>query len=168
VALSIQRQARSPQEASLILRAEAICPARSEVVAARRFPAREEDPPESECLWWYYRFDGIRIAYAITGEAVDYYAARIAEFRASDFTSTAGIHMNLAGLEYRASVSHQARFEHAGRVFVDVDVVELSLGWSQFCGAECAMGFGATRWVVFPAQGEPVVLGNEATPYIVS
>ncbi len=166
--MSIRRQARSAQGASLILRAEAICPARAEVVAARRFPAREEDPPESECLWWYSGFDGIHIAYAITGEAVDYYAARVAEFRAGDFTSTAGIRMSRVELEYRASVSHEARFERDGQVFEDVDVVELQLGWSQYCGPECAMGFHATRWVVFPAEGAPVVLGNEATPYIVS
>jgi hypothetical protein len=77
--------------------------------------------------------------------------------------------MTQASLKYEASVESAERFEFGDRMYENVRVVRLSLGWYQFCGSECAMGFQKERVVVFGADGavQAVLLDGE-TPYIVS
>jgi len=156
--VQVRRSFATEAEAELIRRAEAERPVRDVPGAVGAGQA-----------WWFHDFDGVRIAWAVTDGALQYYVALVAAFRAADFSTTHGLAMTQASVKYEASVESAARFEFGDRVFENVRLVRLSLGWSQYCGGECAMGFHKERVVVFGADGavQAVLLDGEAA-YIVS
>lgn len=168
--IEIARSFEDERQACLILEAEAAWPERQEILdligdGQKQAWAGVTDEP----LWWFRTFDGVRIPYAITEACLPYYLGLIEAFMAGDFSQAGGIAMKKAKLEYSASVEHHETFTHEKRTFQDVDVVSLSLHWFQFCGGECAMGFGKERIVVFgPDGGVLAVFGDGETPYIVS
>jgi hypothetical protein len=169
--LEISRSYGKEHEALLIREAEAAHPARQDVIALAGDAAAQEragigpgDDP-----WWYMTFDGVRIPYAITDDAVVYYTGALEAFRHGDFSPSLGIEMKKAKLAYRASVSLEESYEREGRTFTGVYVVRMSLEWSQFCGPECAMGFAKERVVVLDGDGDVLaVFGDGETPHIVS
>jgi len=169
--LDIARSYGTQVEADLVVRAEAEMPPRASVIAAIGDPAKQAQAGvvEGEGLWWLATFDGIRIPYAITDAALVYYTQVLDAFRHGDFEPSKGIVMQKASLSYTASVRHEESVEIEGRSFEGVDVVTMSLSWSQYCGGECAMGFHKERTVVFDAAGGVVaVFGDGETPYLVS
>ena len=160
LSVHIVRDVAGPQQAALLRAAEALDPPREDVlalIASRpRFSVREV-PPDGP-LWWFSAFDGVRIAYAVTDDALAYYAAMAKAFADGDFSATSGIEMTKGGLQYEAGVTHEERLERDGRSFENVDVVRMTLRWFQYCGGECAMGFSKERVVVFDASGEVLAL----------
>jgi hypothetical protein len=168
--LEIRREYEGDGQAELIRRAESEQPPRKAVLALIGDKASQKRVGVGEePLWWFQTFDGIRIPYAITQEALLYYVQVMEAFREGDFVPSKGVAMKKAILEYSASVSHHDAFEHSGRILEKVDVVHMSLSWSQYCGGECAMAFHKERIVVFGKGGQvqAVFLDGE-TPYIVS
>jgi len=168
--IEIARTFEDGEQACLIGEAEAVWPERQEILDLIGDETKQQHAGVTdEPLWWFRTFDGVRIPYAITGAALPYYLGVIESFMAGDFSQAGGITMKKAKLEYAAVVEHHETFTHEGRTFQDVDVVSLSLHWFQFCGGECAMGFGKERVVVFgPDGGVLAVFGDGETPYIVS
>lgn len=168
--LEIRREYEGDGQAELIRRAEAEQPPTKAVLALIGDEVSQKRVGVGdEPLWWFQTFDGIRIPYAITQEALVYYVQVMEAFGEGDFGPSKGVAMKKATLEYSASVEHHDTFEHSGRIFKEVDVVKMSLSWSQYCGGECAMAFHKERTVVFGAGGkiQAVFLDGE-TPYIVS
>jgi len=171
LSVRIVRDVAGPEQAALLRAAEALDPPREDVlalIASRpRFVVR--DAPPDGPLWWVSAFDGVRIAYAVTDDALAYYAATARAFADGDFSATAGIEMTMGGLQYEASVGHEERFERDGRSFENVDVVRMTLRWFQYCGGECAMGFEKERVVVFDASGVMLaVFGDGMVDVLVS
>jgi hypothetical protein len=123
----------------------------------------------SEPLWWYQTFDGIRIPWAVTSDAVQYYLDVIMAFRDGNFSDTLGITMKKAYFGYEVSVNYLPKLQVGGLTVENVHMVTMKLSWSQFCGPECAMGFFKTRDVVFDSSGTLLFIsGDGATDYIVS
>jgi hypothetical protein len=154
---SILRQADGALEASLLARAEAVYPPRDSVLAVAWDPAQV---PEMG-YWYLGDFDGVRIPYAVTGDAVAYYSELIDAWKASEQPPF----FLQASLEYRAAVSfHEAyTFEETdprtgeplpSESFERVYVAEMSLEWYQYCGDLCAMWIDHERIVVFDEAGE--------------
>jgi hypothetical protein len=168
--IEIARTFEDGEQACLIGEAEAVWPERQEILDLIGDETKQQHAGVTdEPLWWFRTFDGVRIPYAITGAALPYYLGVIEAFMAGDFSPAGGIVMKKTTLKYSAEVEHLESFSHEGRTFQDVDVVSLSLSWSQYCGGECAMGFGKERVVVFgPDGGVLAVFGDGETPYIVS
>ncbi len=168
--IEIVRTFESGDQACLIGEAEAAWPERQEILDLIGDEKKQEHAGVTDGpLWWFRTFDGVRIPYAITEATLPYYLGLIEAFMAGDFSQAGGITMKKATLKYSASVQHHESFAHEGRTFQDVDVVSLSLSWLQYCGGECAMGFGKERIVVFgPDGGILAVFGDGETPYIVS
>lgn len=152
----IERVAKNNFEASLIEKAEKYYPARENVVAVT-------DPrievPETK-YWYFYSFDGVRVPYAVTRDAVDYYSDLIDEFNANK----KDVFFISAELNYKATVQFFEKFTSPAansmgeqaepELFSSVYVVELDLNWLQYCGSLCAMGFNKKRIVVFNPSGE--------------
>ncbi|MEM9998231.1 MAG: hypothetical protein AAF809_11070 [Bacteroidota bacterium] len=153
---SIVREAASGFEATLLAQAEATYPSRDSVVAAAQDPSFV---PETE-YWYYSRFDGVNIPYAITGDAVTYYADLIDALEAGEELQS----LTIAELDYQARVSFREAYTFEGpdpltleplppESFERVYVVEMSLAWSQYCGPLCAMWIDHERVVVFDEAG---------------
>lgn len=169
--MEIRRTFQGDEEALLIQRAEAAVPPREDVLVLIGDAKKQERAGvnDEEPLWWFVTFDGVRIPYAITADALVFYHTTFEAFRGGDFSISHDIVMKKVTFIYEASVSREDRFEHEEEVFEDVHVVRMSLKWSQYCGGECAMGFYKERIVVFDAGGEILaVLLDGETPYVVS
>ena len=168
--IEIARTFEEGEQACLIGEAEAVWPRRQEILDLIGDEKKQEHAGVTdEPLWWFRTFDRVRIPYAITEAALPYYLGVIEAFMDGDFSQAGGITMKKATLKYSAAVEHHGSYSHEGQTFADVDVVSLSLSWFQFCGGECAMGFGKERVVVFgPDGGVLAVFGDGETPYIVS
>ena len=128
---------------------------------------RAPTPSSDEPLWWYAAFDGVRIPWAVTGDAVRYYVGLSEDIAAG--RSPLSVSMKSTRLVYTAEVTRPEVFERDGKRFEGAAVVRLGLSWQQYCGDLCAMRFQAERWVVFdPAGAVLAVFGDGPTSYLVS
>ncbi|MEM1127970.1 MAG: hypothetical protein AAGI71_15080 [Bacteroidota bacterium] len=155
---SIVREATSHVEADLIAQAEAVYPPRDSVLAHVP-PERHDRIPETG-YWYLDSFDGVRIPYALTGDAVTYYSDLIDALEAGEQLPF----LTEASLEYRATASFRETYTFDGQdpltlealpsvSFERVHVVEMSLAWYQYCGPVCAMWINHSRIVVFDEAG---------------
>lgn len=147
---SVTRTAKDTGEKKLIAAAEAQLPDHAGVLKA----ADPEQKPAGERLWWYgTTFGEIRVPYAITGEAVDYYAELIGKFGKQEFK---GYAEPQSSLRYTASVASHPTLELDGKTFTNVRVVSMTLRFSATNCTGQSMGFDFTkeRKVVFDAEGK--------------
>jgi hypothetical protein len=154
-AAEILRRHTGPHERRLLQIAESAYPRRDSVVQAVR-SAHFKLPavPDDSLLWWYSSFDRIRIPYAITQEAVQYYLMKTEAFRrGEDLEVAPSRDMERTSFSYTATVQRHDVFEMTGWTFEDVYVVELRLKWSNDCGPNCGLWINKARTVVLTADG---------------
>jgi hypothetical protein len=147
--ITIVRNASDAAGRQLIARAEGLQPDRGELAKA----SGDVPLPRDGKVWWCREQFGIRIPYAVTGDAVTYYAGLVAGYGKTPMKRYAE---PSSALKYTAAVKRQERFELDGKNWQNVDVVTLKLEFRQaFCasGTE-AFGFTKERTVVFDAQGK--------------
>ena len=106
--------------------------------------------PKEGNLWWYQEQLGLRIPYAITGDAVTYYSGIVAEYAKKGFKSYA---KPSSRLNYQASVQFHEEFKLDGKTFKGVNVVTMELTFSANFTAEATSGmsFEKKRIVVLDA-----------------
>ena len=134
---------------ALIARAEGLQPDRVELAKA----AGDVPLPPKGKVWWFREQFGIRLPYAVTGDAVTYYTGLVTGYGKTRMKRYAE---PSSALKYTAGVTRHERFELDGKSWQNVDVVTLKLEFRQsFCatGTE-AFGFTKERTVVFDAQGK--------------
>ena len=160
----IERDAKDAKFQALIEKAESLYPLPEKVLVAARKPL---GPAKGELLWWCKDFDGIRIPFAVTANAVVYYQNALQEFGKGDFSRSHGIKMLTASLGYSATAKDYDEWEYTDETtrkkekFTKVSVVLLVLRWSQYCGNLCAMGFGKQRFVVFDPNGNVLAIRGD-------
>lgn len=162
---SIERISEDDFEASLIEKAENYYPPREEVAGAAR-PWLEV--PESG-YWYYDSFDGVKIPYCITKEAIEYYSGLIDRFNADKD----GTFFLAAEFNYKAEVKFFENYtspatdsegiETEQQTFSSVYVVLMQLKWSDYCGSLCAMWIDKKREVVFSAEGDLLAVFLDGT-----
>lgn len=169
--MQIFRKFDGAQQEKLLRVAEAIYPARANVLAAgkkMRGTLSATDKTTKD-LWWWNDFDGVRLPYAITTSAVVYYRQKIREFRGGDFKATRGIKMFSANMKYVSDIKYHVDFTQGKRKFRGVYVVKMQLIWEQTCGSVCGMYFNRERTVVLSKNGNVLaVSGDGAESVIVS
>jgi hypothetical protein len=167
---TIKREFKNADEEALIKAGEAVIPDRAEVLKAMRKPDLDsKEAGEAKNLWWHATFDQVRVPYAITSDAIQYYSGLIDAFRKGDFSGSAKIKMLKANMNYVAKAEMQEEYEIEGKKFSAVYVVTLELSWSQYCGSTCAMGFQKKRVVVFDKTKKLLgVFLDGKTPFYVS
>jgi len=159
---SIERNAATPEEENLIAIAEAVYPPREDVIEAYCGSPEHLDPDEP--LWWYCGFDGVRIPYAITGDAVDYYSDLVHEWRDEAATShPLTVFWLRCNFEYGADIEYYETYESREETFSDVYVVMMRLHWSAYCGPVCAHAFDKYRIVVLTPEGEVLAIFGDGT-----
>lgn len=166
----IQRIARDSLDAFLIAVAESHYPSRDSVEAVIGRKAREgfERPPMDEPVWWYTTFDRIRIPFAITGAAVEYYREVLRANREGRDFPEGGVHNVVVDLSYRAEVEHHPVFRKEGLEFTDVYVVSMDFSWSNVCGILCALSIWRRQQTVLTDTGRVLYVFGWRTGYIVS
>jgi hypothetical protein len=153
---SITRVFSNEFEEQLLKKAESIYPPRDSVLAIGKIIKIDSIP---ETGYWFYRtIDGIKIPYAITTEAVNYYSNKIEELY-NDSTSSI----------YNAKFTYKAEIKFYETFKIDVDrissaikqpynannvyVVEMSMEWHHSCGNLCGLAIWLKRVVVFDSKG---------------
>jgi len=154
--VTIRREAKDDTERRLIATAEAAPPPADDV----RKAAGEATLPDTEKLWWYKEELGLRIPYAITGDAVAYYTNLVKTYAKQTFNRYVA---PSSAVEYQAGVKAHAEFTHDGKSFRDVRVVTLKLTFTQnFCatGTE-GMSFTKERVVILDATGKVLHIAGD-------
>lgn len=160
----VTREAANDDSRRLIAAAEAAQPPRTGVQKA----AGDAKLPEKGPLWWYKEELGLRIPYALTGEAVTYFTSLVKKYGRESFTRYTE---PSSRLEYSATVATHDSFSHEQSSFANVRVVTLKLKFSQnFCatGTE-GLAFEKERSVVFDADGKILLIigdGPTETPIL--
>ena len=106
-------------------------------------------------------FDGVRIPYAITGDALRYYRDVTLAFRAGDFSRFNNLAMQESSLDYLAQIERHELYKAEGREFPNATVVTMKLDWSQNCGTECALHLQKQRVVVFDDSGTVIAVFHD-------
>lgn len=138
--------------------AEAAPPASGDASGPRSEVPRRE--------WWCSDIDGVRIAEAITSDAVAYYLALSEAFRKGHFRSIGVVPMSSSLLAYEARSEWRDSFVADGVEHRDVHVVTMSLEWSDCCGELCAMRFKKFRTVVVGSGGQVIVVTGDGPPEV--
>jgi hypothetical protein len=184
---TITRIFGSDTEAALLAIAEMYVPANPELASLIQdcvdLGNCDSEDPDDENLWWYDSFDGVRIPYAVTSDAVDYYADLVAQWQVDPSTSWGG-EWTSSNLQYVGVIEYADAVEIGGEQFDDVYVVDMNLSWSAVCGSLSAYGFDKMRTIILslgahgfdkmrtvilsPAGDILRVYGDGVTPFWVS
>ncbi len=147
--VEIRREAANAVQEKMIAAAEAAIP---DEEALRQAVDGDKPLAKDEVQWWHEEKLGIRIPFAVTGDAVAYYQKLVEGYGRQSFKRYM---QPTSKLEYHAKATFHADFEHGGRTFKDVHVVTLKLGFSQAFAATAteAMEFEKRRTVILDANG---------------
>ena len=174
--IDIDRQYRGDRERELLEMAESLLPDPEVIAAAADSALEGHDDPAGNWRrmyenaasipgdrWWWIRYDGVLLPFALTGPTVVHYMERVRELAAIP---------NPFIREGEYTPPHRAWLEYDAVVVPTRDgghIVELTMEWSFWCGRLCALGFTHTRTVEFDAEGDVVsIMGDRPTRYIVS
>lgn len=160
----IKREAKDDKQAAMITAAEA-AQASQEALRKEAAPKEAEASgqpalPKEGNLWWYQEQLGLRIPYAITGDAVTYYSGIVAEYAKKGFKSYA---KPSSRLSYQATVQFHEEFKLDGKTFKGVNVVTMELTFSANFTAEATSGmsFEKKRIVVLDAENKVLHLSGD-------
>lgn len=155
----ITRQASDNAERRLIKAAENAQPPRRDVQQG----AGENELPTTGPLWWYKEELGMRIPFAVTGDAVNYFRDLVTRYGKESFSRYTE---PSSRLEYTAGVVAHDSFTHDKETFANVRVVSLRLDFRQnFCatGTE-GLSFQKERLVIFDDAGKIIrIFGDGPT-----
>jgi len=154
---TIERNFSTHFEEELIDKAESYYPPREDVINA----ISKETVEIPNTLYWYYDdFDGVKIPYCITVDAVDFYSNLINDLNKN---KTANFFIT-AKFEYKAEVSYHELYYSPSKNsknedvtqerFESVYVVRLQMKWEDNCGSLCGLSIYKERIVVFNKAGE--------------
>ena len=153
--VTIRREAENDLQKKMIAAAEAALPGRE----ALREALGGNDPAAAQ--WWHEEALGIRIPFAITGAAVDYYKNLVEGYGKQTFKNR--YIQPSSAFEYHAAAAFHAKFEFQGDKFSDVHVVTLKLSFSQNFAATTTEGcsFSKERTVILDADGKVLRIAGD-------
>jgi hypothetical protein len=165
---TVHREFRTPVEERLLRIAEETYPPTKAVLSIADVRLDRKALLQEERLWWYGEFDGVRLPYAVTMDAVRYYLGLTQALGRGDSSQTHGIRMKRSEFSYSAQISPGSRtFSRDGRTFENVWVVEMKLEWSDYCGSLCACGFHLDRTVILRRDGTVLCVFGDKKPMVV-
>lgn len=159
----IKREAKDDKQVAMIAAAEAAPTAQDALQEAAKQAQEGGHPPaipKDGKAWWYQEKLGIRIPYAITGDAVTYYSGILTAYAKKGFKSYS---KPSSSLSYQASVRFHEEFKLDGKVFKGVNVVTMQLTFSANFTAEATSGIGfeKNRVVVLDAGNKVLHLSGD-------
>jgi hypothetical protein len=162
----VRREFRNPAEERLLRIAEETYPPSKAIVLIADQRSDRNAMSKEKRLWWYGEFDGVRLPYAVTMDAVRYYLGLTQALGRGESTET-GIPMKACNFSYSAHVSSgPTTFTRDGRVFQDVYAVDLKLEWWNYCSPTCACMFHLERTVLLRPDGTVVCVFGDRKPRV--
>ncbi len=154
--VTIVRTAKDATGERMISAAEAATPPKADVLAAAKLDPAPADPK----LWWSSETLGIKIPFAITAEAIAYYASLVDGYGKQ--TVTRFIEPS-SELNYQAIVTKEATVELDGKKFSDVYLVTMKLNFSENFAASDTTGmmFTKERKVVLDKDGKVLHISGD-------
>lgn len=146
--VQIQRKAATEADRKMIAAAEAAVPDKEALQKA----LGDKPMARDEVQWWHQEQLGVRIPFAVTGAAVEYFRKLVEGYQKQAFKRYSE---PTSKLDYEAGVAFHKSFEHEGRTFKDVHVVTLKLSFSEHFAATVTEGmdFEKHRIVILDAKG---------------
>jgi hypothetical protein len=164
----VNREFRNPTEERLLRIAEETYPPTKAVLLVTDQRSDRKTLSMEKRLWWYGDFDGVRLPYAVTMDAVRYYLGLVQAMGRGEPTESNGIRMKACNFSYSAHVSPgPTSIARDGREFQGVYVVDLKLEWMNYCGTTCACMFHLDRTVVLRADGTVLCVFGDRRPMVV-
>jgi hypothetical protein len=147
--VTILRESKDAKQAAMITAAENAQPSKKALQQA----VGEGVLPVGEKVWWYKEALGIRIPYAITADAVSYYADLVGNYSKQRLKRYV---QPTSRFEYHASVDFQKEYVREGKTFRDAHIVTMKLTFSQnFTATQTeGMQFEKERTVVLDGEGK--------------
>ena len=154
--ITLRREAADAAQKMMITTAET---ARPDADALRQAMGDGPEPKDAS-QWWYREELGIRIPFAVTAEAVEYFSKLVGDYRKQEFKRYTE---PSSSVDYHASVAFHRQFEHDGRKFADVHVVTLKLVFMQNFAATGTEGmqFEKVRRVVLDANRKVLAVDGD-------
>ncbi|MCK4752718.1 MAG: hypothetical protein KAS75_04665 [Planctomycetes bacterium] len=165
--IKIIRTIRSENDSRMITIAENTYPPRTKVLEAiKEAHFKPKQISEKDKLWWYSEFDRVKIPYAITIEAIDYYVGLVESYRVRRWKSDIEPSSKFI---YSAEVEFRENYEKEGKTFQKVYVVDMKLSMRATFASLAGIGFGKERTVIIDRDGKVLaVFGDGKTPVRVS
>jgi hypothetical protein len=140
----------------MIAAAEAAIPDRQALQKA----LGDQPMAKDEVQWWHQEQLGVRIPFAITGAAVEYFKKLVEGYQKQDFKRYSE---PSSKLDYQAGVVFHKSFEHEGKTFTDVHVVTLKISFSEHFAATVTegMSFEKQRIVILDAKGTVLAVSGD-------
>lgn len=166
---TVHREFRDPAEERLLRIAEETYPPPKAIASIANDRIYRKSLLREKWLWWYGDFDGVRLPYAVTTDAVRYYLGLTQALGRGESSKAHVIRMKRSRFSYSARVSAgpTKTFSREGQVFENVYIVEMRLEWSNYCGSLCACDFHLERTVVLRADGTVVCVFGDRKPMVV-
>lgn len=164
----LNRQVDSSREFAL-LAAEGFTPSIDSVKAGAARAGRFNPSTVGPGQWWYDDFDGTRVPYALTADAVRYYLALIDRMATNGGRANENFVMTSASFRYVATVTPADSISSEQRRPGDRYVVDLDMQWSQYCGDLCSLRLEKHRRVWIGTSGRVLASeGDGLTQFVVS
>lgn len=158
----VTREATDDKQSAMITAAESAQVPKEELNKAAGKESRITPLPEGGKGWWYKEELGIRIPYAITGDAVAYYSEVVASNGRKVFKNRYS--EPASSLDYHVAVKFHKELKLNGKIFKDVHVVTLKLAFDMWCAgsdATAGMDFVKQRIVVLDAGGKVLHISGD-------
>jgi len=155
---SIQRAAANDAEKKLIAAAEKSPPNAAALLEAIRKEDDKTQPLAGQ--WWNKEVCGIRIPFAITADAVDYYTQLVNGYAQKKLVRYA---QPSSAFAYQTKAAQHDRYELDGKSFENITVVTLAMSFQQSFAATVAEGFSfeKKREVVFDKDGKIIHVSGD-------
>lgn len=152
--IKIRRDAVNDLQKKMITAAEAAAPdAKALLKAVGKTPLEKDQ-------WWHQEQLGIRVPFAVTAAAVDYYSKLIEGWQMQAFNRYVE---PTSSLDYLAKAEFHQDYEHQGKTFKKVHVVSLKLRFSENFSATTTEGlsFEKERTVILNADGKVLAISGD-------
>ena len=161
--LEISRESPDSTAARLLGIAEATYPPR-DLLNSLSFERRTEIGPDSAKvpLWWYDGVGVMRVPYAVTAGALQYYANLTDRFRSHNFWGAFARSLFWTDLNYHAAITRRGEYYIGSDVFHDVYVAEMTLGWGYDDGTFVPVSL-AHRIVVLAPDGDVLLVEGDGS-----
>ena len=154
--IQIRRNAATDLEKKMIAAAEAAIPDKQALLKA----LGDQPMTGDKAQWWHQEQLGVRIPFAVTGAAVEYFQKLVEGYQKQAFKRYSEPDSKL---DYQAGVAFHKSFEHQGKTFKDVHVVTLKLSFSEHFAATVTegMSFEKQRVVILDAKGTVLAVSGD-------
>ncbi len=156
--IDIDRVVKKENDLKLIKKAENIYPDKGNVLKASRKKRYEKHISGEKNLWWYNEFDNIRIPYAVTTDAIEYYSNLIKQYRQKEWGRDIKPSSHFI---YHAEVFFKDNYKINDKCFANVNVIRMELHFKARFSSLAGVTFKKERIILIDLNGKVVLISGD-------